>query len=96
MSTKPNAVASLRQSHTPHPSRTSSIKQWHLAEISADDPAVAILAVSVTASGQIQVKGMGLDHIHARIVLSELDALREQMQRYVEQEPANNVIQIRA
>lgn len=94
MPPKQSAVESLRPSRTPHPSRTSSIKHWHLDQIDADDPAVALLNISITAGGQVNTKGLGLDHLHAAIILDELDRLREQIAAYVHQVTPSNVIRL--
>ena len=52
-----------------------------------------MLHVAVTAGGQIICKGMGLDPVHAQIILSELDDLRDRLASLLApQEAANNVI----
>ena len=96
MPRKHNAVArSLRPTQPPHPSRTSAIRHWYLEQISADDPAVAMLHIAVTAGGQVNARSLGLDHVHATIVLDQLDRVRQQIEAYVDQAPTNNVIPIR-
>lgn len=69
------SVENLR-AYEPHPTRTHAIRQWHLEQIGHDNPAVALLAVAVTASGLVVTKGRGIDPIHAEIVLEELDNVR--------------------
>lgn len=83
MPQKKNAVASLRRESAPHPSRTVGIRRWHFDQIESDPPAVAMLHISVTADGQIVTKGMGLDHVHATIVLETLDDLRQRLLGYI-------------
>ncbi len=91
MPPEPN-VAKLEQPTGPHPSRTSHIKRWHVDQIATDDPPVAMLHIAITAGGHIAIKGLGLDHLHATIVLDELDQVREQIASFVHQPPPSNVI----
>lgn len=71
------------RNYKPHPSRTDAVKQWHLESISESDPAVAIIHLSVTASGIIRCKGLGLDPLHAEILLEELDMAKARLTDYL-------------
>jgi hypothetical protein len=89
------AVARLRE-YTPHPTRTNVIRHWHLDEIDKEDASVAMVHISITASGQVSCKGLGLDPVHAEIILEELNSARQKLTEYLAQYAANsNVIQLR-
>jgi hypothetical protein len=89
-----NAVEELRD-YIPHPSRTNAIRHWHLDQIDTGDPPVAMLHIAVTGGGQVRAKGLGLDPVHAEIILGELDAARAQIAQYLNQHSSDNVIPIR-
>lgn len=98
MQSQPNAVESLDallRNSGPHPSRTGSIKHWHLDQMTAADPAVAMLHIAITAGGRIIIKGLGLDHVHAAIVLDELRQVSQQIAGFLQEPPPHNVIPIR-
>jgi hypothetical protein len=54
-----------------------------------------MLHIAVTSGGLVQTKGLGLDPVHAEIILGELDTLREQLSQYLAGRQASNVIPIR-
>jgi hypothetical protein len=87
-------VASLK-SYDPHPSRTQAIRSWHVDEIGHEDQPVAILHIAVTAGGQIRSKGLGLDRVHAELILEELEEARATLADYLGKEPQSNVIPLR-
>jgi hypothetical protein len=81
--------------YAPHPSRTNSILYWHVDQIRDQDPAVAILHIAVTANGQIKTVGMGLDPVHAEIILREIDEARARIAEYLMPCEPSNVIPLR-
>lgn len=90
------AVIERLRDYKPHPTRTSIIRHWHLDEIEKPDPSVAMVHISVSAGGEVNCKGLGLDPVHAEIILEELDSARQKLTEYLAQRSAStSVIQIR-
>ena len=54
-----------------------------------------MLHIAVTADGRIIIKGLGLDHVHAAIVLDELQQVSQQIAGFLQEPPPNNVIPLR-
>lgn len=77
-------VEELRD-YSAHPSRVRAIQYWHLEQIDSADPPVAMAAITVTAGGQIHCKGLGLDGVHAQIILEEIDILKDRIGQFVTQ-----------
>jgi len=74
-----------------HPSRVNSIKTWLMDQLCDKDDPVALVSISITASGRIKTKGIGLDPLHARLMLKELESLRARIEaELVSLEAAND------
>jgi hypothetical protein len=83
-------LADLSHIHTPkpNPSRVGDIRRWMLAQAAASDAPVAGLALTISASGQIQAAARGIEPEHADLVIAQLDSLRTSLQAWVESEQA--------
>jgi len=90
----PKEVAAARanveglRNYDPDPSRTQAIRHWHLDQMSSEDPSVALLHIAVTAGGQIRTNGLGLDPVHAELILDELEFARAQLAEYLSKQSA--------
>jgi hypothetical protein len=54
-----------------------------------------MLHIAVTANGRVSARGLGLDHVHASIVLDQIDEVRKQIEAYITQKSINNVVPMR-
>jgi hypothetical protein len=55
----------------PHPERLRSISTWHADQASAGD-AVALMSICITTNGQVRSAAIGIEPVHADIILREL------------------------
>jgi len=90
-----NETVALKDYDKPHPSRTDEILYWHVDQIRDQDPAVAILHIAVTANGQVKTVGMGLDPVHAQIIMDEINSALARIAEYLNPSEPSNVIPIR-
>lgn len=52
--------------------RIAAIKQWHIDQAIGDTKPVALLAIAITASGEIVTQGVHIEPEHAQAMLPEL------------------------
>ena len=96
-------LADLSHIHAPepNPSRVGDIRRWMLAQAGAADAPVAGLALTISASGQIQSAVRGIEPEHADLVIEHLERLRTSLQAWVDtaqapQLPLCTVLPLRA
>lgn len=64
--------------------RTDAVRRFHADELLNRDEGVALLCVTVTANGIVRTLALGLDAVHAQIVLGELDRIRPMLVEHIE------------
>lgn len=68
-------VVQLRPDTAPHPERVSAIQDWHLAQSTSPDPAVAIVYFCITTSGQIRSHSIGVEREHSAVLAQEINSI---------------------
>jgi hypothetical protein len=86
---------------SPHLSRITDIRAWMIAQAGADDSPVAGLALTISASGQIEAAVRGIEPEHADLVIEHLDRLRASLEAWAASErppqlPLCTVLRIRS
>lgn len=71
---------------TPEPdlSRVVDIRKWMISQATAQDPPVAGLALTISASGQLDAAVRGIEPEHADLVIEQLDRLRASLQAWAD------------
>lgn len=77
----------------PHPARTQAVRVFYADRLVDTDPGVAVLNISISAGGLIHSHALGLDTVHARLVLEEIDRIRPALVDHINRH--SNVIPIR-
>lgn len=100
-SAPPLAELTHLQIPEPHPSRVADIRRWMVAAAQSPDAPVAGLALTITASGQIQTAVRGIEPEHADLVLERLDEIRALLKAWADaaqapQLPLCSVLYIRS
>jgi hypothetical protein len=82
--------------HTPHPDRIEDIRRWHIDQAVSETQPVAMFNVTITADNLIVTSGLGLDPVHAQILLMELDRVREKISSQLAEESKPKLQLVRA
>jgi hypothetical protein len=80
----------------PHPARVQAGRTFFADRLIDPDPSIAILNIAVTASGTVHAHAIGMDVVHARIALAEIDRIRPILADHIHQEHSAKIIPIRA
>ncbi len=84
----PAARLEIARQVLPHPERTQLIRDWHLAQASAQHEPVASLSMTITDCGQVKTTGLAIEPVHALILLSEIEAVTNRLRAFIESRPA--------
>lgn len=61
-----------------------------LRQAVSDSEPAAILSMSVSALGQLQVHALGIEPEHAHLMLDKLDHLKNKLQAFIDQQQKTN------
>ena len=80
---KQGAAARLKGVTPPHPDRVQTIKTWHLTQAAntSQEP-VALLNLVITAAGEVECTGLGIEPAHAQVLLAEMEKIRERLEAF--------------
>lgn len=70
-------------------SRAQAVRVLYVDRLADPDPGVAALNIHITAAGLLHTTAAGLDPVHARLVLQEIERVADTLRQHLAKKPAN-------